>query len=266
MRLLLLTDLHMTGFERRADGIYPRIPAHAWQAQERRYDLMSTLVPMALRQAQEEFAPDFILLGGDTVDDGFAPGGRAELAQIRDLVTGLAGVPVAWLYGNHDGPQEQFAQVCGPLNWTRDVAGVRLVGLNSGTMETNEEMESARVAVAELRQALATNEGLPVVVALHQWIVPTDVYGYSLARAEEARALIEDDPNVLAVINGHFHDGKYDVQHGVHYCTARSMAEPPFVYSTFDVSDSQIVWTEYSLSRGEGRFVPGEPRVLSGWR
>jgi isocitrate lyase len=119
------------------------------------------------------------------------------------------------------------------------------------------------VAVAHLREALETNEGLPVVVALHQWIVPTDVYGYSLARADEALALIEDDPHVVAVINGHYHDGQYAERNGIHYCTARSMAEPPFCYATFGFADGQMVWTEYSLNAGERRFVPGEPRRLA---
>jgi hypothetical protein len=136
------------------------------------------------------------------------------------------------------------------------------VGLNSGSMDTQNELESARVAVEELRRALETNEGLPVIVLLHQWIVPTDVYGYSLARAEEAQTLIEGAPSAVAVINGHYHDGEYQARHGVHYCTGRSMTEPPFCYGTFEIADGTMAWTEYSLNAAEHRFVPGEPRVL----
>ncbi len=265
MRLLHLTDLHMTGFEERPEGLYPRIPAHAWWALARRYDLMGYLLPRALRQGLDDFAPDFVLFGGDLVDDGYSAVGRDELLQVRDLVfrTGADPAQTGWLYGNHDGPQEQYAELFGGLNWTRDVGGVRLVGLNSGSMEPEDEKESSRVALDHLRTALETNEaGLPVVVTLHQWIWPTDVRGYSFARAEEALALIEDDPQVVAVISAHYHTGKHETRHGIHYCTARSLAEPPFCFSTFEVGEGPLVWTEYSLSPGERRFVAGERREL----
>lgn len=255
MRLLHLTDLHMTGFRQDAGGIYPRIPEHAWWALARRYDLMGYLVPMALRQAAEEFRPDLILMGGDLVDDGFSEIGYDETEQIARLVADLADAPVAWLYGNHDGPQEQFKHFFGSLNWTHYCAGVRLVGLNSGSMEPEQEQESSRVALEHLQTALETNEGLPVIVALHQWIYPTDVHGYSFARAEEALALIEDDPQVVAAISGHYHDGRYEERNGVHYCTCRSVAEPPFCYSTFDIADARMVWSTYALSPGERKFA-----------
>lgn len=262
MKLLHLTDLHMTGFRQDAGGIYPRIPEHAWWALARRYDLMGYLVPMALRQAQEEFQPDLILFGGDLVDDGFGSYGRDELLQVRGLVEEGASAPLAWLYGNHDGPQDQFDDLFGGLNWTLDIGGVRLVGLNSGSMEPEQEQESSRVAVAHLRTALETNEGRPVVVALHQWLYPTDVQGYSLARAEEALSLIEDDPHVVAVISGHYHDGRAEEQGGVHYCTGRSLAEPPFCYTTIDIADGVMAWNAYALSPGERKFTLSGSRQL----
>jgi len=136
------------------------------------------------------------------------------------------------------------------------VGGARLVGLNSGSMEPGQEEDSSRVALAHLREALATNEaGLPVVVALHQWLWPTDVQGYSFARAEEALALIEDDRHVVAVISAHYHDGRYDERHGIHYCTGRSMAEPPFCYGTFEIGEGRLRWREFALNSGERRFL-----------
>lgn len=254
MKLLHITDLHMTGFERRSGGIYPRIPDHAWWALSRRYDLMGYLVPMALQQAQEDLQPDLILMGGDMVDDGFAEVGREELLQVRDLVMAEAKAPVVWLYGNHDGPQEQFAELFGGLNWTRDVGGLRLVGLNSGSMDAAAEEESSRVAMAHLREALETNEGRRVVIMLHQWILPTDRTGYSFARAEEALALIEDDPQVVAVISGHYHSGRHEEQSGIHYCTGRSLAEPPFCCGLFEFDEEGLAWTEYALAPANRRF------------
>jgi 3',5'-cyclic AMP phosphodiesterase CpdA len=256
MKLLHLTDSHMTGFHVCDGHLYPRIPEHAWWALARRYDLMAYLLPMALKQAQADFAPDVILMGGDLVDDGFGAYGRDELIQVRDLVHELAQVPVIWLYGNHDGPQNQFAELFGDLNWTQDIAGVRLVGLNSGSMEPEEEVESSAVALDELRTALETNEGLPVVVALHQWIVPTEVRGYSFARADDALALIADDPHVVAVISGHYHDGQYEERYAIHYCTSRSLAEPPFCYTTYDFAADTLTLTEYALAPAERRFAP----------
>jgi len=255
MKLLQITDIHMTGFQVCDGQLYPRIPEHAWWALARRHDLMPYLLPMALKQAQEEFQPDLILLGGDHVDDGFGAYGRDELTQVRDLVQDLAQVPVRWLYGNHDGPQEQFTELFGDLNWTQDVGGVRVVGLNSGSMEPEEEQESSRVAVEELRDALDTNEGEQVVVAVHQWIYPTDARGYSLARAEEALALIEDNPCVIAAISGHYHDGQYEEKNGIHYCTGRSLCEPPFCYTTYEIANETMTRSEYALAPAERKFA-----------
>ena len=78
----------------------------------------------------------------------------------------------------------------------------------------------------------------------------------------ETLALIEDEPQVVAVISGHYHTGRYDERNGIHYCTGRSMAEPPFCYATFEFTDGSMIWTDYSLSPGERRFVAGEVRTL----
>jgi len=260
MKLLFLTDLHMTDFIQQPEGFYVRIPAHALQLLSRRYDLMGYLLPLALQQALAELAPDFVVLGGDLVDDGFGPRGQKELLFVSEIIAqnisaAAADTRIGWLYGNHDGPQEQFAQRLNKLNWTADFHKVRIVGLNSGSMNPEAEEESSHVALRHLQEALATNEGRHVLICLHQWLWPPDVRGYSFARAPEALELIQDDPNVVAVISGHYHNGRYEERYGIHFCTARAFAEPPFCYSTFYINDGQLIWEEYEWQPTEQKFI-----------
>ena len=268
-----ITDIHMTGFTMQDGLVCPRLPAHAWWAISRRYDLMGYLLPIALEQLQKQFAPQFIFFGGDQVDDGFGKYGPGDLAQVKQVVEAHVKVPVRFLYGNHDGPQDRWAALYGELNWTHDLdpprgagvspaGGVRLVGLNTGSMEPEQEVASSAAALAHLKQAIATLGGRKLIVAAHQWIYPTDVHGYSLANAPEVLATLQATPQALAVISGHFHTGRYDEHEGIHFCTGKALCESPFSYSTYEVTDDELIWTQYKLSPAEKAFVVAETRRL----
>ena len=257
-----ITDLHMTGFTVQDGLVCPRLPAHAWWATSRRYDLMGYLLPIALEQVQKQFQPEFIFFGGDQVDDGFGKYGPGDLAQVKQVVAEHSRVPVRFLYGNHDGPQDKWAVLYGDLNWTHDLEGLRLVGLNTGSMEPEKEGASSAAALAHLKAAIATLGDRRLIVLAHQWIYPTDVHGYSLANAPEVLALLQATPQALGVISGHHHTGRYDEQGGLHFCTGKALCEPPFSYSTYEVTTDELVWTQHQLSPADKAFVVAETRRL----
>lgn len=257
-----IADIHMTGYTV-ADGLVsPRLPAYAWWATSRRYDLMGYLLPIALKQLQQEFQPQFVIFTGDQAEDGFSKYGKADLQQVKAVAESEAGVPAHFAYGNHDGPQAQWSQIYGPLNYSFDVGDCRFVVLNTGSMDRAKEQESSLQALRCLQEALKATEPSRVVVLCHQWIFPTDVEGYSIARADTILQTLEADTRVVAVINGHYHSGKCSERVGVHHCTAKAFCEPPLCFSTYELGSEELVWTEYKLSAHDKKFVVGETRRL----
>lgn len=262
LRFAFITDVHMVGYLEKDGHIWPRLPGHAWWALSRRYDLMPMLLPRAMKQVQEQHQPAFIAFGGDQTDDGTGTLGQADQDQFKALADANARVPLKYIYGNHDGPQNAFAERFGPLDYHFDLEDVRFVVLNSGSMDWKAEEASSSAAYSELQQALATAENRRVIVLLHQWVYPATVEGYSIRRAEEMMALLEQYPRSVAVINGHYHYGKYGEKAGIHYFTAKSLTEPPFCYTLFELTGDVLTCTEYSLSTREKAFVPAKPQVL----
>ncbi|NPV47346.1 MAG: twin-arginine translocation signal domain-containing protein [Armatimonadetes bacterium] len=263
LRFAMITDVHLVGFREEGGHVWPRLPKHAWQAINRRYDLMPMLLPRALQQVQDQHAPEFIVFGGDQTDDGNGDLGQADQEQFRALVETQARVPLKYVYGNHDGPQDRFQARFEALDYTFDRGDVRFVVLNSGSMDWAAEEASSAAALAELRAAIATAQGRRLIVLLHQWIEPADVEGYSIRRAQEMRAVLEAYPRTVAVLNGHYHSGRYSERAGIHYHTARALCEAPFCYTLYELESDRLVITEYSLSAHEQAFVPGEPLALA---
>lgn len=263
LRFALITDVHLVGFREENGHVWPRLPPHAWYAVSRRYDLMPMLLPRALQQVQRQHSLEFIVFGGDQTDDGNGELGQADQEQFRALADKYASVPLRYVYGNHDGPQDLFRARFGALNTHFDSGEVRFVVLNAGSMDWAAEEASSAAALAELREAIATAEGRRLVVLLHQWIEPPDVEGYSIRRAEEMRSCLEAYPRAVAVLNGHYHSGRYSERAGIHYHTARALCEPPFCYTLYELAGDRLIATEYSLSTQEQAFVPGKPLILA---
>jgi predicted MPP superfamily phosphohydrolase len=262
LKFAQIADIHMTGFTMQDGQCCPRLPEYAWWAYSRRYDLMGYLLPIALKQIHEQFGAEFVVFTGDQAENGFTKYGKEDLELAKKVAEEHAGVPVHFAYGNHDGPQDKWSAIHGPLDYVFDAGDVRCVVLNTGSMEREKEQESSAKALSVLKEALTDKKARQVLVFAHQWIYPTDAEGYSMARAEEVLAAVEGDPRVVAVINGHYHTGRYNEKSGVHYCTAKALCEPPLSYSTYELTPTELVWTEYKLSAREKAFVVGEERKL----
>lgn len=258
-----IADVHMVGFREEDGHIFPRLPEHAWWALGRRYDLMAQLLPRAVAQVQHDYTLEFICFTGDQVDDGFGPHGRSDLEQFRTLVSASADVPLHFLYGNHDGPQDEFAVYGQGLNYIFEVQDVCFAVLNSGSMDRQAEQESSEQALDTLRQAIQQADGRRLIVLLHQWIHPVDRDGYSIARAEAFKAALEQYPAVLAVINGHYHPGLVDSASGIAYITARAFCEPPFAYYVYEVGAESLICREFTLNPAQRCFSPGRQYLVA---
>lgn len=91
----------------------------------------------------------------------------------------------------------------------------------------NFDWTDANIPAAELswlESELATAPG-PVIVFTHQLLDGTDEV--CIRNASDVRALLEDSGKVLAVFQGHHHQGRYREVHGIDYYTLAAMVEGP---------------------------------------
>lgn len=160
--------------------------------------------------------PDLFLLTGDLADDPVP----AAYERLRDLI-GNTGVPAWCLPGNHDDHDVMRAELNRDGLATpraRRVNGWLFVLLDSTVPgETGGELGAAELAA--LASAVSSYPEEPALIALHHppvalgsaWI---DALG--LVDAEALFEVIEDNPNVRAVIWGHAHqqwEGQWDNVH-----------------------------------------------------
>jgi hypothetical protein len=75
-----------------------------------------------------------------------------------------------------------------------------------------------------LRQDLAASGGA-VIVLIHQLLDGTGPY--YVKNAAEVRQILEQSGRVLAVFQGHHHDGGYSRIEGIHYYTLKALVEGP---------------------------------------
>lgn len=166
-----------------------------------------------LRRITDEGLPDLFLLTGDLVEDPAA----SAYERLRDLV-GNTGVPAWCLPGNHDDHDLMRAELNRDGLATpraRRVNGWLVVLLDS-TIPGEARGELGTAELAGLADTLGSYPDDPALIALHhppvalgsRWI---DALG--LADAEPFFEVVEQRPNVRAVVWGHAHqqwEGNWD--------------------------------------------------------
>lgn len=159
--------------------------------------------------------PDLILATGDLVQDE----SRQGYERFRELL-GKPGIPVHCLPGNHDSlDMMQTALSVAPFHIC-DVSNYpswRLIMLNSKMEDDDGGLLSAH-ELERLEQALTTHRESHVLVALHhqpiamgsRWL---DTVG--LRNAGDFLAVIDQHPQVRAIVWGHVHQASDRLRNGV---------------------------------------------------
>jgi len=65
----------------------------------------------------------------------------------------------------------------------------------------------------------------PVIVFVHQLLDGTGLY--YVKNAADVRQVIQESGKVLAVFQGHYHEGSYSITEGIHYYTLKATVEGP---------------------------------------
>jgi hypothetical protein len=187
---------------------------------------------------------DFLIELGDFKDQDRPPVEGRTLAYLQDVeaVFRRFGGPTYHVLGNHDMDsisKRQFltrVENTG-IDATRSYYSFDVPGLHCVVLDANYTAEGADYdhghfdwtdanipghELTWLREDLAASRG-PAVVFIHQLLDGTgSVY---VNNAAEVREILQASGRMLAVFQGHHHEGAYSDIDGVHYCTQRAVVE-----------------------------------------
>lgn len=187
---------------------------------------------------------DFLVELGDFKDQGDPPAETRTLEfleHIEDAFAKFEG-PRYHVLGNHDMDSISKAQFLGAVQnagiargrsyYSFDRKGVHFVVLDANFRDDGSDYDHGNFKWTEpnvpqaeldwLRQNLADAEG-PVVAFVHQRLDGEgDVF---VTNAEQVRAVLEGSGKVLAVFQGHHHEGAITEVNGIHYYTLKAMVE-----------------------------------------
>jgi predicted MPP superfamily phosphohydrolase len=263
LRFGLVTDIHYADIE---------------PAGMRQYRESSAKLAECVRFMNEQKV-DFLVELGDFKDQGKPPDEAATLGYLRkieDVFRGFTG-PRFHVLGNHDVDsisKQQFLDVTGVVSrsspdpgtyYEFGVKGVDFLVLDAnfradgvGYDHGNYAWEDANVPASELRwlEAALTGTGAPVIAFIHQQL---DGEGaYFVKNAAAVRAVLERSKKVLAVFQGHRHEGGYSLINGIHYYTLKSVIEG----SGLENSSYAIVEADASFNLAVTGYRRAESRRL----
>jgi len=189
---------------------------------------------------------DFLVELGDFKDQNSPPVEQKTLSYLRAVESVLHKFngPTYHVLGNHDEDSISKQQFLANINNTSinltksyysfDYNGVHFIVLDANYKSdgtdydhSNFDWTDANVPPAELqwlKQNLAASQGA-VIVLIHQLLDGTG--SYYVKNAAEVRQVIEQSGKVLAVFQGHHHEGSYSRIKGIHYYTLKALVEGP---------------------------------------
>jgi len=187
---------------------------------------------------------NFLVELGDFKDQNSPPVEQKTLSYLRavESVFHKFEGPTYHVLGNHDEDSISKQQFLVNINntginptksyYSFDYNGVHFIVLDANYKSDgtdydhgNFDWTDANIPSAELKwlkQDLAATSK-PVIVMIHQLLDGTgSVY---VKNATEVRQVLEQSGKVLAVFQGHHHDGSYSLIEGIHYYTLKALIE-----------------------------------------
>lgn len=190
---------------------------------------------------------DFIIELGDLKDIALDKDAGTTLRYLDDIEKALQGFngPVYHVLGNHDmdclSKSEFLSHTSNPGSaagrsfYAFTKRGVRCIVLDANYNEDrtpyergNFDWKSAWIPDGELQwleKELSTHRRQPTLVFIHQMLDRfSDISpSYCVGNADDVVSVLESNPQVLAVLQGHRHAGHYSERNGIHYITFGGM-------------------------------------------
>jgi predicted phosphodiesterase len=197
-------------------------------------------------EAMNKQEVDFLLELGDFKDQDSPPAEQKTLSYLRTVESVFCEFdgPTYHVLGNHDADSLSKTQFLNNIEntgidpgrsyYSFDFNGVHFIVLDANYKSDgtdydhgNFDWTDANVPPAELqwlRQDLAAARK-PIIVFVHQLL--DGAGSHYVKNAAEVRQILEQSGKVLAVFQGHRHDGSYNLIEGIHYYTLKAMVEGP---------------------------------------
>jgi len=241
LELLLIADVH---YVRKADHVCP-IP-------ERQAALGRELLQRTRLRVARGGPVDAVVLMGDLVDNGEAPGVEKDLQALADEVRKFE-APVIVVPGNHDGSADRMLSIFGDHTGVHRLKGHQLITF-ADAYQANDE--AARFA-ADLELVVAAareRPDEPLIALQHNPIHPKieSTYPFNLTNAAEVMRAYEAT-NVMLSISAHYHPGLApEAVNGVPYLTCPALCEAPMRFVRVSVKGRTFT------ARGEPLAMPGK--------
>lgn len=241
--ILVISDLH---YIHQADHVCP--------LEERRCSLGPLLLRKALQRLRYQGVEvGLIVVLGDVVDNGSAPGAERDLAAVAKTLAEEARkleVPFLAVPGNHDGDFGRFVEIfgCGP--------GLhRIGGYGFLLFHDRVRVGTSEVTIRSLEmqllpgQVAATEPDLGLVALQHNPLHPhvESDYPYMLANAQ---AVMDGyrEAGVILSLSGHYHAGQPAHRvGGVVYYTVPAACERPFRFAHVRLRGREVEVREHAL-------------------
>jgi hypothetical protein len=187
---------------------------------------------------------DFLIELGDFKDQDEPPAEKATLQYLRSIEAAFRQFrgPTFHVLGNHDMDSLSKIQVLSNIQNSRisgprgyysfDSKAVHFVVLDANFSSNGQDYDHSDFdwrdcnipapQLAWLRADLAAATR-PVIVFVHQLLDGEgDVF---VKNAPEVRSVLEHSGKVIAVFQGHHHEGRYTLMQAIHYCTLKAMVD-----------------------------------------
>jgi len=230
--LLVLGDMHYVGPE----GTARPLPA-------RKGKFALELAVRVVRNALRAGRPDAIVLVGDIVERGSAPGAMEDAKQVRDSLSAF-GIPLIVVPGNHDDYPDRIQDIFDCPEGVHEINGHLLVTF-SDRYDPGTEVP-LRSAESLKRLDDLSGSGKPIITIQHPVVLPKIEcnYPFNLVNSVEV-AQAYAKRGVCLSISGHFHDGVEAFEsEGVTYLVAPVLCEAPFSYTRIRMKAGQVDSTE----------------------
>ena len=218
---------------------------------------------------------NFLVELGDFKDQDSEPSEEKTIAYLRSIekIFQRFNGPAYHVLGNHDVDsisKEEFQEnikntniIGSSCHYSYDFKGIHFIVLDAnfrtdGTAYDHGNFEWWDTYIPEtelnwLAQNLADTV-LPSIVFCHQQLGGSG--GTNVTNAEEVRGILQDSGKVLAVFDGHEHNGGYKLAEGIHYYTLKGMivgtGPENNSYAIVEVlNDKSIVVTGYRKAVGK---------------
>ncbi len=214
-----------------------------------------------LQLARADQRPDMILVTGDVSGDA----GLASYSRFLAIVDQyFPGIPLAWLPGNHDEPNNMIAVGQHPIEKSHVAGGWNMVLLDS-RIPGEEGGRLGERELQRLERELAAHPNLPAAVFLHHQPVPVGskwLDQYVVRDADQFFEITDRFEQVKMISWGHVHQEFYQKRKGVALFSTPSTCIQFLPNSDdFKLDQTQPAYRFYDL-RPNGEFTSRVERAV----